>query len=253
MPEVETPIVEPVASNWYPDEYKDVVSQKGWDASGFLKSYTELEKALSVRVKIPTEESTPEEKSSFFTRLGRPDTSDGYTRPELPEGKDYDKDLIGGMQTAAFEEGITQKQFSKLVERYLAIQGKKAEDDEVSDTQAVEEHDRVLKELWHVNYDANMEIARRGLRELVAGDLGEKFQKLIKDKGLEYDSVLLQAFHEMGSKILDDTLITSDGAPPKLDDDYVPSSPNSPEMYRNAEDDEGKKARAYFEKKGFRY
>ncbi len=216
-------------------------------------SYAELERAYSGTVKLPTDKTSPEERSSFYTRLGRPDTSDGYVRPDLPDGNGYDEDLIGGMQTAAFDEGLTSDQFSKLIQRYLAIQGKKDEAKEAESARAEEETDRSLRELWHVNYEKNIEVSRRAMRELIKGDLGEQFKTVIEDSGLGNNSVFIQGFSEIGKQILNDTLITSDGTPPKLDDDYTPSHVHSPEMYRNAEDEEGKKARAWFVKRGHMY
>lgn len=264
MPE-DTPIAEPtpaVAQNWYPDEYKELVSQRGWGADGFLKSYTELEKAMSTRVKIPTDESTSEEKSAFYTRLGRPDTPDGYTMPNLPEGKSFDESLVGGMKTMAFEEGWTGSQWDKAVERYLAIEKQGAEAKEAEDARAQEETDRELKELWHADHPKRLEVARRAMRDLVkdnvvngaSDNLAERFKTLIEDSGLGDDSVFIQGMEQMGSKMLDDTLVKSEGqVKDGTGEGYVPSHPNSPAMYANGEDEESKKARAYFEKRGHHY
>lgn len=239
--------------NWYPEEYKDVVSQKGWDAGGFLKSYTELESAMGSRVKVPTEESTPEEKSAFYTKLGRPDTPDGYKLPELPEDKSYDESLVGGMKTMAFEEGWTDKQWEKAVERYLAIEKQNAEKQDAEAVRLHEETDRILREREGAGYDKYVEVSRRALRELVPGELGEKFTNLIKELGLDNNLIFIDGFHEMGSKMLDDNLVKSEGQVKVEAGDYTPSHPNSPDMYKFGDDDESKKARAYFEKRGFSY
>ena len=249
MPETETP---PDWRSGITEINRSAVA-KYESIDGLAQGYGELVSRLGNTVKLPTDKSTPEEVSSFYTRLGRPDTSDGYNRPQLSEGKDYDEELIGGMQTAAFDEGLTNSQFIKLAERYLAIQGKKDEAKEAESARAEEETDRSLRELWHVDYDKNIEISRRARRELVTGDLGEQFKALLEDSGLGNNSIFIQGFLEMGKKMLPDTLITSDGAPAKLDDDYTPSHIHSPEMYRNAEDEEGKKARAWFVKRGHTY
>ena len=239
--------------NWFPDEYKEIVSQKGWDAGKFLKSYTELESALGSRAKVPTDESTPEERSAFYTKIGRPDTPDGYAMPTLPEDKSYDESLVGGMKTMAFEEGWTDKQWKSAVERYLAIETQTAEKQDAENVRQKEETDRTLREQWGAEYDKNLEITRRAFRELVPGELGEQFAALIEDSGFGNNLIFLQAFREIGSKMLDDTLVRGEGQVAAGEKEYVPSHPHSPEMYKNAEDDEGKKARAYFEKRGHRY
>ncbi len=243
------------AQSWYPDEHKDIVAQKGWSGSGdAIKSYVELEKTMGGRVKVPTDESTPEERSAFYTKCGRPDTPDGYKLPELPEGKSYDESLVGGMKTMAFEEGWTDKQWTKAVERYLAIEKQGAEAKEAENARLEQETDRTLHEQWGAEYDKNIEIARRAFRELVPGELGEQFAILIEDSGFGNNLVFIQGFREIGAKMLDDTLVKSEGqVKVETGDSYVPSHPNSPAMYAHGDDDESKKARAYFIKKGYTY
>ena len=221
-------------------------------ANDLAKSYLELEKTMGGRVKIPTEESTSEEISTFYTKLGRPDTSDGYNRPKLEEGKNFNENLIGGMQTAAFEENITNKQFTKLVERYLSIEKQTAEAAEAEGVRAREETDRTLREQWGGEYEKNVEVARRAMRELVPDELGEQFKVLIEESGLGNNLVFIQGFREIGSKMLDDTLVRGDGQV-KVEENYAPTHPNSPDMYKNGEDEESKKARAWFVKKGHVY
>ena len=97
MPEPDQQLVDNQAVTSYTDgvdeEYRPGV-EKFSTINSLAKGYVELEKAYGGTVKLLGDESTPEEKSSFYTKLGRPDTSDGYTRPELAEGKSYDEDLI---------------------------------------------------------------------------------------------------------------------------------------------------------------
>ena len=217
------------------------------------KGYRELQGAYSGTVKLPTEESTPEERSSFYTRLGKPETSDGYARPELPEGKEYDADLIGGIQTAAFELDITDKQLTGLIERYLAIETKAEETKATEASQVQDQTDQELRKLWPADYDKNVEIARRAMRELVPDELGEQFKTLIEESGLGNNFVFIQGFKVIGDKILSDSLVRSDATGPVVDKDFVPSHPNSPDMFRNMDGPEGEKARAYFEKRGHVY
>ena len=69
----ETLLSEPstTTEQWYGDEYKEVVEKKGWKApTDALKSYVELERTFSGRVKMPTQNQA-QKKSGSFTR--RPD------------------------------------------------------------------------------------------------------------------------------------------------------------------------------------
>ncbi len=59
---------------------------------------------------------------------------------------------------------------------------------------------------------------------------------------------------QIGIKNMDDTFVKSDGQPPeKPKDDFVPASPNSPEMYASGDDENSAKARVYFRNKGHVY
>ncbi len=49
---------------------------------------------------------------------------------------------------------------------------------------------------------------------------------------------------------MDDTLIRGTQT---TEEEYVPQFKDSPEMYRNGEDEESKKARAYFQARGIKY
>ncbi|KKN47295.1 hypothetical protein LCGC14_0664000, partial [marine sediment metagenome] len=63
---------------WHSDEQREFVENKGWkDGSSAVQSYIDLEKSQGGKVKIPTETSTPEEKSSFYKSIGVPEGPEG--------------------------------------------------------------------------------------------------------------------------------------------------------------------------------
>ena len=90
-------------------------------------SYLEQEKMNSGRVNMPTDTSTPEEKGAFYQKLGRPDNAEGYNLPALPEGQNYNEDLINTMRGVAFESGVSDSQFSGLVAKFAEAQGAASE------------------------------------------------------------------------------------------------------------------------------
>lgn len=60
-----------------PAKFKD--AQTGEiNIEALLKSYLELEKKLSKMIRVPGEDTTPEEKAFFYKALGVPETCDGY-------------------------------------------------------------------------------------------------------------------------------------------------------------------------------
>ncbi len=221
------------------------------DSTGLATSYLELESSLGTRVKMPDDKTTPEETSAFYRKLGAPETADGYTKPELAEGKTYDEEFLSQMSTAAVSEGITNKQFGKLIEKYLGIETAKAEEKIANQNR---EHDATVQQLqqeWAGQYDKNLKMSQRAWRELVPADLKEEFTAMLMEKGLDNNLIFTKISQILGSKMLDDTFIN--GAPPKGKPDYVPANINSPEMYSNGDSEECKNARVYFRARGHVY
>lgn len=227
--------------NWYPEEYKDIVAQRGWSGSGdVLKSYVNLDKEMGGRLKMPTPESSAEEVSAFYAKIGRPENPDGYEIKDVPENVPRDEGIEAVMRKVAFENGIPKAAFEAQVKSYLDAMSQ-------SITQARVEGENALKGKWKDKYDTNLEIARRFAKEG-----GEEFFEYLEKSGIGNLPVVVEAFYLYGTKTLDDSLIRGDAAgEPKTD--YVPKHINSPEQYETGDDDDSKKARAYFRAKGHVY
>lgn len=125
------------------------------------KAYLESEKAISTRVALPTDKSTPEERSAFFNKLGRPETSDKYTIPklDLPEGLPVSKDYQTKALSKMHELGLSDSQASALYGMHME-QAKTeflAHKDTIAKTAASTEAE--LKKEWGGAYDSNMVLA----------------------------------------------------------------------------------------------
>ncbi len=218
------------------------------DPALLATSYLEQEKMNSGRVKMPTDASTPDEKSAFYQKMGRPDNAEGYTLPQLADGQAFDDAFLGSMRTVAHESGVSDKQFGGLMEKYMAYQ-EQVEDAKIAASNAeAETTTQELQKEWVGDYDKNLEISKRALRELVPEAIKDDFVKLLTDKDLVNNLVFIKGLYSIGAKMLDDTL--EKGTPLKKEEgDYVPKYVNSPTMYKNDESEEGMKARAYFAKR----
>ena len=237
---------------WYSADNADFVTTKGWDsADKAISSYQELEKSMGGRVKMPTDESTPEERSSFYQKLGAKATAEEYSRPDLGEGQEYDEAFLGEMAAVAAAEGVSDKAFSKFIEKYVGIQATQAEAKIEAEgreaTATVEE----LQREWAGKYEENLEVSKRAIRELIPEDMKESFTEVMASKNLDNNLTFIKVMHSLGKQMLDDTLVK--GEAPKSKEGYVPANINSPEMYRFGEGEESQKARAYFESQGFKY
>ena len=243
---------------WYSPEQAELVKAKGWaDPGAAVNSYAELEKSMGNRVRLPGE--GPEEISAFYDKLrthnpalGRPETPDGYTLPELPEGRQYDKNMIDSLRALSHEIGESPQQVKRLVEWYLGIQTQQEAAVEAEKERLAAEGDKELRELWGENYEPESVIVQRACDELIEDEkLHDEFAQLVEEKGLKNNRVFALVFNGIGKKMLDDAFVR--GAPPAKEGEYIPEYPNDPDMYRSGDTEDCKKARAYFESKGHVY
>lgn len=112
-----------LAENWrelLPEEIRNEPSLQNIKHFGALaKSYVHAQKAIGAnKVAIPGKDATEEEKSSFFSAIGRPETADNYEfarAAELPQEIGFDEELMKGFREEAFRIGLTQEQFNAAV------------------------------------------------------------------------------------------------------------------------------------------
>jgi hypothetical protein len=230
--------------NWYPEEYKEVVSQKGWESSGdALKSYTELEKTLGGRVKMPSPESSAEEIRAFYQKTGCPENPDGYEVSGLPEDMPEflrNEDAENAMKQIAYDQGVSKQAFESIVRGFY----EKAHEDLLA---SKAQGEKSLKEQHGDKYDEVLAIANRFF-----DSCSEDFCTLVKATGLANHPVFINEFSTKGKQTVSDTLIkgTATGEEEK---GYAPSHINSPGQYETGDDEDSKKARAYFRARGHIY
>jgi hypothetical protein len=139
------------------------------DVGTMAKSYVELEKMIGGRVKLPDDKSTVEEIQDFRRKMGVPDKIEDYGTYE-----GIDPDDMADIVKAAHEEGLTKKQFERLVK---VSQGKTTAKLEKIFKETQVKAEETLKNEWGDKYEKNLADAKRAMQELAP----EGFQKLIAE------------------------------------------------------------------------
>ena len=240
----ETLLSEPstTTEQWYGDEYKEVVAKKGWKApTDALKSYVELEKTFSGRVKMPTPESSAEEIRQFYQKTGCPENPDGY-EIQVPEevAALRDEAAESELRKVAHEMGVSKQAFEAIVGKYYGQMANQM-------VQSRVQGETALKEEFGDKYDENVKIAQR-----FAGNCSEEFRELMEKTGMGNNPVVIKEFINLGKKTMSDSLIKGEQGS-SAEAAFVPSHQNSPDMYKHGEDEESVKARAYFSARGHKY
>lgn len=223
------------------------------DPGGLAKSYIELEQRTGTMVNVPGENSTDEQKAEFYAKLGRPEKPEGYeiARPEnLPEGLPYDEVLEGKIKQVAHGAGVTQSQLAALAKVFndygvetfnTALEANKKLNDERWANLKMEWGENKTKE--------NIELAKRAFDEIAPKELKD----IMTRDEVESDPILVKMYAGIWRRNLSDSLVRGTPAPGAPEKEYVPTYPDSPEMYRYGDDEDSVKAREYFKKRGHTY
>ncbi len=241
MAETETTLLANEQVAWHSDENAELVTQQGWkDPNDVIRDYSELQKSASGGVKIPTDESSPEELSAFYTKIGVPENKDGY-EVEVPENVPMSQEMVSKLRGWALEAGTPKIAFDTVLKNYLQEMSEQV-------TRSVEVAKAELREEWKNDYDVNFEMADR----FVTHECSDEFRLALIETGLNNHPVFVREFLSLAKKTATDKLIKGDTKGEKKEG-YVPRYKDDPEMYRTGDDEESQKARQYFIDKGHVY
>jgi hypothetical protein len=171
------------------------------------KGYTELHTKFSSSPKIPSEDADEKQWNDFYNKLGRPEKAESYEfkKDKLPEDYPWDEGFEKSMKEVAHKAGINTKQFSALAEKFLEYNGTSYLAANEASQKAVETALGELKETWKDDYEQNVNIAKHAVKAVDNED--EEITKYLESTGLGDDPVFIKLFHNIGLKILDDTLV----------------------------------------------
>lgn len=163
------------------------LQNKGWKSpTELLSSYQNLEKLFGAdkagnTVVLPKENSTPEELSNFYNKLGRPSDASGYKIPVPEKGGDPE---FAKVAAGKFHElGLSKAQGEKLAEWYNGMAATSISARETQTTQTFQSDEASLRTAWGAAYDQNKVSAQNAVAALgldsatidkLQGSLGHK-------------------------------------------------------------------------------
>lgn len=185
---------------YIPEEYRE---EKFWDdikdVPDFLKSYANQRKYIGQSVRIPGEDATPEDLNKFYSKLGRPEAPQSYQIGDIPDSDKLDGNVIDWFKQVAYDEGLNQKQFNNLVDKYRNFQAKFTEGADEQRTSAMKQVEETLRraDQWGHNYDRNLAYADRAIATLGDENLFDK----IRNSDLALDPPTYQALMQLFSNV----------------------------------------------------
>lgn len=169
---------------------RDIVEKKGWKTpNDGINSYRELERhATDLKAKSlvpPGDDAKPEDWTSFYAKLGRPEKPEGYEfkLPEgLPEDFPYDGKSADEFKSWAHGAGLSPKQAQAVHDQYVKHTAAQLAEAQTQNVKAVEAAHNALVKEWGdpatETYKRSQELANRAIRENGGNDL------LIELKGI---------------------------------------------------------------------
>lgn len=190
-----------------PDDIKGSPSLEGVeDVQTLAKRFIDTKRMVGANtVKIPGKEASQEEWAQFYTKLGRPESSDKYEMPKegLPEGFEPNEGRLTAMREAAHRVGLTAQQFAALARadaEYMETE-KAAFGEKMTQTQ--QESIAGLKKEWGSAFDQNLDLAKRAVRHFGGDDL----VKELDDSGMGNHPTLAKAMAKIGRMIAEDEIV----------------------------------------------
>lgn len=185
---------------------RDFAKGKGWKtADDILKSYRELERLQrdSGRIKVPSEDATPEEKAAYAKAIGVPDDAKGYTiaAPKDDAGNDLPLNtaLIDRLAQAAHKLGTPKAAFEGLVSDFIQYQMDEAAQ---VDTEMQNLADALVKS-WGAETNAKLAAVDRA-----AQALGVTREEMIALRNAWGPEKALDRFVKLGEGMAEDVMMT---------------------------------------------
>ena len=182
---------------------------EGKDATEVGKYIKELQSFAGKKGEIPKEDATEEEWNSFYQKLGRPESVEGY---DFEMGDEFKK-LVGedatpffektieGFKEKAFEIGATPDKAEEIVDWYLGMIAEDLEQSEAELKEAQEEMDKELRSEWGNEYDGMM----NGIKAMLSTHgMSDENLAFAEEHGLFQDPSLAIALGNIAARFQDD-------------------------------------------------
>lgn len=170
------------------------------------KSYTELESELGKRVKIPSQDATPEDWARFYERVGRPKSPDEYA---INRGK-ADDALVSAFKKTAHEAGLSDAQANSVFQAVSKVLESSRASQSEAYTARMKEADMLLRKEYGPQYDSKLQDARKAFEVL----FDEQTRSDIAESGLANNPRFIKVLAELGPQIRGDSFLRSSGKEP---------------------------------------
>jgi hypothetical protein len=220
-----TPDAAPTEQNWLlsmPEDLQNDPTLNNYkNIEEMARGFVETKRMVGDRVKIPDENTPPEEAAKFFTRLGRPETPDGYeftsiTKPE-PTGdivldqeatntytylKSIQDKNLEVFKPIFHELNISKVAADKLQQKYMEIVSENDKIAVLNYNKDKEQKLEVLKTRWGDDFETNKTKAINTFMSFADPAL----QITVENEGWGNNPDFVELFHKIGLATSEDKM-----------------------------------------------
>lgn len=194
-------------SEWssnFSDDLKSYVTERGFkDPAAVVEGYRNLEKLRGVPedrlLKLPEKADDVEGWKKIFTKLGTPESPEGYSLPK--EGND--PKVVEAVAKMYFESGLTAKQAEVLNQKMAEYVGASKKASQEALEAKSKQEDEALRKEWGQAFEQNKQMAKAAA--LKYGVTEEMINSMEKAIGLP---ATMKHFYLVGSKLGEGKFVT---------------------------------------------
>ena len=164
-------------STWKEYIPEDLKDRAEWnnikDPSDLFKNYINAQQTISKSVRLPDEQSSPEDIAAFYTKLGKPAKKEDYTFDYTQkEGDIYGKESFdfSMFQDLADKANLTESQYKALASAYIDVQNDQYKKYNSSLAEKAAEELKAaegkLKNAWGNQYNNNINLITEKVKKL---------------------------------------------------------------------------------------
>lgn len=207
----------PATPEWragLPEDVRDLESLTKFDKAenpfqALVNGFIGAERAIGAdKVVLPGKEATEEEQRQFYTRIGCPESIDGYAPPTENISPQFDADLFNDMREDAHRMGLTPQQFAGVARAFDARQTAHAERLTTDRANRDEKWDAEIRQKYGDAYDQNTTLARSVVSEFG----GDEMFDLLESAGLSNHPLVVDFCAKVGRTMAEDEILGGGGA-----------------------------------------
>ena len=193
-----------------PAEYKEEKSLQNFNKmDDFVKSYLHSQKLVGLdKIPVPNKHATDEDWKAVFSKLGSPETADGY-KYSLPEGHAVPEDTLKSFSEEAVKLGLLPNQADGIMKYYNDIVNQGVNDQTIKSEEARKVSEQDLRKEFGSTYENKI----TGAKNLATATLGAEFLNttmLADGSKLGDNPQIVKAFANLSEKLSEDDIVKGD-------------------------------------------